>query len=312
MEGKQRARAIRASQRQMEQHDANGRKDVLMQRMRSVFVKLGVLPVLVMEMGAICPARGDLIRPSISRSYPDIAGDLVGSQTYTFDPNSKTGVFQVVNAPQFIALGPTGKDMLSVTPDKDGTLSQSLQLRLDQNGQMVQTPDNRFQLYGSVVIGDQIYRGLLLEGTPTAFEAQAQGAASSRNANVFDLNVKITGGQLATAFGPEAYFRVVPQSNSTFQGSFASSFSGDKPLTNLRALQGNLPSPIPEPSPLLILLGGGASIAVTRHLRRKLNRGPVKKQAPRGRQQEGGRQQRAAAGTGSTRSVSDSIGLQRS
>ena len=62
-----------------------------MQRMRSVFVKLGLLPVLVMEVGACCPARGDLIRPSISRSYPDIAGDLVGSQTYTFDPNSKTG-----------------------------------------------------------------------------------------------------------------------------------------------------------------------------------------------------------------------------
>ena len=146
-----------------------------MQRMRSAFVKIGLLPVLVMELGAFCSARGDLIRPSISRSYPDIAGDLVGSQTYTFDPSSKTGVFQVVNAPQFIALGPTGKDMLNVTPDKDGTLSQSLQLRLDQNGQMVQTPDNRFQLYGSVVIGDQIYRGLLLEGTPTAFGARRRG-----------------------------------------------------------------------------------------------------------------------------------------
>ena len=241
------------------------------------------MPALALEMGAFCSAWGDLIRPSISRSYPDIAGDLVGSQTYTFDPSSKTGIFQVVNAPQFIALGPTGKDMLSVTPDKDGTLSQSLQLRLDQNGQMVQTSDNRFQLYGSVVIGDQIYRGLLLEGTPTAFEAQAQGAASSRNPNVFDLNVKITGGQLATAFGPQAYFRIVPQSNSTFQGSFASSFSGDKPLTNLRALQGNLPAPIPEPSPLVILLGGGASIAVTRLLRRKFSRRPVKKSASLGR-----------------------------
>jgi hypothetical protein len=285
MEGTQRARAIRVSRRESKQHDANGRKDVLMQRMRSVFVKLGLLPVLGTLMGAFCSARGDLIRPSISRSYPDIAGDLVGTQTYTFDPSSKTGLFQVVNAPQFIALGPTGKDMLSVTPDKDGTLSQSLQLRLDQNGQMVQTPDNRFQLYGSVVIGDQIYRGLLLEGTPTAFEAQAQGggAATSRNANVFDLNVKITGGQLASAFGPEAYFRVVPQSNSTFQGSFASNFSGDKPLTNLRALQGNLPAPIPEPSPLLILLAGGASIAISRLLRRRRNRGALKKPARKAR-----------------------------
>ena len=41
----------------------------------------------------------------------------------------------------------------------------------------------------------------------------------------------------------------MPQSNSTFQGSFASSFSGDKPLTNLRALQGNLPAADPRAEP---------------------------------------------------------------
>jgi hypothetical protein len=159
--------------------------------------------------------------------------------------------------------------MLNVSPDKDGTLSQSLQLRLDQNGHVVQNPNNRFQLYGSVVIGNQIYRGLLLEGTPTAFEAQAQGPSPARNADVFDLNVKITGGQLATAFGPEAYFRIVPQSNSTFQGSFATSFSGDKPRTNLRALQGNLPAAVPEPSPLVVLLAGGAGVAASRFWRRR-------------------------------------------
>jgi hypothetical protein len=238
--------------------------------MRSVITKLGLLPLFVCLMGVWWPARGDLIRPRIARSYPDIAGDLVGSQTYTFDPASKTGTFQVSNAPQFISLGPTGQDMLSVTPDKEGTLSQLLQLKLDQNGQVVDNPDNRFQLVGSVMIGDQLYHGVLLEGKPTAFGAQAQSATTPSGASVFDLNVKITGGELAQAFGPEAYFRVIPQSNSTFQGSFASSFSGEMPLTNLRALQGHLAAPVPEPTPLIILLAAGAGILGSRLLRRRL------------------------------------------
>ena len=184
----------------------------------------------------------------------------MGSQTYTFDPASKTGTFQVVNAPQFIALGPTGTDMLNVAPDKDGTLSQTLRLKLDSSGRLVENPDNSFQLYGSVVIGDQVYRGLLLEGKPTAFGAQGPNGTALPRADVFDLNVKITGGQLAQAFGTDAYFRIIPQSNSTFQGSFASSFSGDKPLTNLRALQGRLPAAVPEPTALLVLLTGGAGV----------------------------------------------------
>ena len=217
-----------------------------MQWMRSVIVKLGPVMVFLIVIGVWWPARGDLIRPKTSRTYPDIAGDIVGSQTYTFDPASKTGTFQVTNSPQLIALGPTGSDMMSVTPDQDGTLSQRLQLTLNQKGQIVENPDNRFQLYGSVVIGNQVYRGLLLEGTPTAFGVQTETRRSLSGANVFDLNVKITGGKLAEAFGPEAYFRVIPQSNSTFQGSFASSFSGEKPLTNLRACKAISPRRFPS------------------------------------------------------------------
>ncbi|MFO0888168.1 MAG: PEP-CTERM sorting domain-containing protein [Isosphaeraceae bacterium] len=219
------------------------------------------------------PARGDLIRPKTGRTYPDIAGDVVGSQTYTFDPASRIGTFQVVNSPQFIALGPTSGDLLSVTPDQDGTLRQTLQLKLDQNGKLVETADNRFQLYGSVVIGNEVYRGLLLEGRPTAFGAQAQKSASLSSTDVFDLNMVITGGKLAPTFGREAYFRVVPQSNSTFQGDFSSDFSGDRPLTNLRALQGVLPAAVPEPTPLVVLLAGGLAIGAARLLgRRKAGR----------------------------------------
>jgi hypothetical protein len=130
-----------------------------------------------------------------------------------------------------------------------------------------------FQLFGTVVIGNQVYRGLLLEGKPTAFGAQAQQGAALSSADVFDLNMKITGGKLASTFGPEAYFRVVPQSHSTFQGNFATSFSGDKPLTNLRALQGILPASVPEPSPLWVFLMGGTGFVAVRWLNdRKIRR----------------------------------------
>jgi hypothetical protein len=235
-----------------------------MQRTRSIIGKIGLLPAVLLLLGMGWPARGDLIRPKTPRSYPDIAGDLVGTQTYTFDPTSKTGTFQVNNSPQFIALGPTGGDLVNMSPNQDGTLSETLQLTLDQNGKLIPGTNNRFQLYGTVVIGNQTFQGLLLEGTPTAFGAQVQSGSALKPGDVFDLNMKITGGQLASAFGPEAYFRVIPQSNSTFQGSFATSFSGDKPLTNLRAIQGHLPAPIPEPSPIVILLTAGSGVLLRR------------------------------------------------
>jgi hypothetical protein len=245
-----------------------------MQRMRRVLLKLTTVMIFLIATWAWWPARGDLIRPKTSRTYPDIAGDIVGSQTYTFDPASKTGMFQVTNSPQLITLGPAGNDMMSVKPDREGTLSQTLQLRLNQKGQIVDNPENRFQLYGSVVIGNQMYNGLLLEGTPTAFGVQTESRKTISGTDVFDLNVKITGGKLAQTFGPEAYFRVIPQSNSTFQGSFASSFSGGKPLTNLRALQRHLPAPIPEPSPLLVLLTAGGAVMACRLLSQfRLHRG---------------------------------------
>ena len=86
-------------------------------------------------------------------------------------------------------------------PDQDGTLSQSLQMKLDRNGRLVDSPKNRFQIRGSVVIGDRVYHGLLLEGRPTAFGAEVQDtkAAKNKNPEVFDLNMKITGGELAEA-----------------------------------------------------------------------------------------------------------------
>src|SRR5262249_8864634 len=142
----------------------------------------------------------------------------------------------LVNAPHLISLGPSVKDLVQMQPDRDGTLTQSLRMTLDRTGRLVDSPTNRFQIRGTVIIGDQTYQGILLEGKPTAFGAGARSTRPVKNPDVFDLDMRITGGKLATAFGPEAYLRIIPQANSTFNGRFTSDFSGEKPLTNLRAM----------------------------------------------------------------------------
>jgi hypothetical protein len=192
-----------------------------MQRICSVLARVGLVLLLVDSAGIGTRVRGDLIRSSPSRSFPDIAGDIVGVQTYTYDPITQTGTFHVENAPHLIALGPSTKDMVAMLPDHDGTLSQSLRMKLDRNGRLVESPHNKFEIRGTVVIGERTFQGLLLEGRPTAFGVEAQSARPARNKGpeVFDLNMKITGGELAEAFGPEAYLRIVPQANSTFTGN---------------------------------------------------------------------------------------------
>ena len=66
--------------------------------------------------GFVSPVSGDLIRSKPERSFPEIAGDIVGVQTYTYDPITQTGTFEVVNAPHLISLGPSVKDMLNMLP----------------------------------------------------------------------------------------------------------------------------------------------------------------------------------------------------
>jgi hypothetical protein len=237
-----------------------------MQRICSVFARVGLVLSFVVVADVWSPVRGDLIRSRPARSFPDIAGDIVGTQTYTYDPVSQTGTFQVVNAPHLISLGPSVKDMVHMLPDQDGTLSQSLRTKLDRHGRLVDSPNNTFQIRGTVVIGDRTYQGLLLEGRPTAFGALAQDSSPVRNKHpeVFDLNMRITGGKLAQAFGTEAYLRIVPQAGSTFNGQFTADFSSEKPLTNLRAARKGLPAAVPEPTALFTLLTCGAVMLVLR------------------------------------------------
>ena len=206
-----------------------------MQRMRSNIARAGLVVSLFLVIGAGLPARGDLIRPKPGRSFPDIAGDIVGTQTYKYDPTTQTGIFALINAPHLISLGPSDDDLVPMQPEKDGTLTQSLKMKLDGAGHLVDSPANRFEIRGTVVIGGQPYEGLLLEGKPTAFGVGGPGTSTSSNPDVFDLNMEITGGKLKKKFGNQAYLRITPQAHSTFQGDFTADFSGDKPLTNLRA-----------------------------------------------------------------------------
>jgi hypothetical protein len=253
-----------------------------MQRMCSVSAfKLGVFVLAAVLVGAWPTARGDLIRSTPGRSFPDIAGDIVGAQIYTYDPTTQTGTFSVFNAPHLISLGPTIKDMVHMFPDRDGTLSQSLLMKLDRHGRLVDSPDNRFQIRGTVVIGDKTYQGLLLEGRPTAFGAEVPESPATRGKGpeVFDLNMKITGGELKQAFGSDAYLRITPQAASTFHGEFTTDFSSERPLTNLRAAHGKLPTSVPEPSAFFTLLTCCAGVLAYR-LRRRLAQSSRRRRRP--------------------------------
>jgi hypothetical protein len=241
-----------------------------MHRMRN-YTSRWALSAFLLALSGIAPAlRADLIRPYGFRAYPSIAGEMAGEQTYSYDPRTRTGVFRVSNAPHVLALGPGGGRMIDVMPDVEGTLQETLELTLDHDGRLVDQPDNAFELRGSVTIDGRVYEGVLLTGRPTEFGAQARAPESKDRTGVFDLSMEVTGGKLAGAFGPRAYFRITPQGGSTFQGDFTADFTGGRPLTSLRAGRGQAaPVPVPEPSLLLFVAACGGGCLATRALRRR-------------------------------------------
>jgi hypothetical protein len=247
-----------------------------MPRMRSVIARAGLVLSLLFVGGAWLPARADVIRPKPGRTFPDIAGDIVGTQTYKYDPTTQTGTFALMNAPHLISLGPSDKDLVPMQPEKDGTLIQSLKMKLDSGGRLVESPANRFEIRGTVVIDNETYKGLLLEGKPTAFGVGGRDASRTSKPEVFDLNMEITGGELKKKFGSQAYLRIAPQANSTFHGLFTADFSGEKPLTNLRALN-RLATSVPESAPLIAILTGVSGVLAYR-MRRYLSRRPARRQ----------------------------------
>ena len=194
-------------------------------------------PGLDPRRGAHPSGAGELIRPSADRVYPDIAADINGVQDYDYDPTTRTGLFQVTNTPFLLAMGSSIDDEYNVQPNSEGVRRQTVQLKLDQHGRLIDDPENSYRLYGTVVVGGETFDGLLLEGTPRSFGAKAARAAGIDEVSVYDLDMKITGGVLAERFGPDAYMRISPEVANTFDGSFSKSFAGVKAQSNTRAYQ---------------------------------------------------------------------------
>ncbi len=216
---------------------------------------------------ALAPrARAELIRPSADRVYPDVAADINGVQDYNYDPTTRTGRFQVTNTPFLLAMGSRIDDEYNVQPNSEGVRRQTVQLKLDQHGRLIDDPENSYQLYGTVVVGGKTFDGLLLEGTPRSFGAKATRAAGIDDASVYDLDMKITGGKLAERFGPDAYMRISPEVANTFDGRFSRSFAGVKAQSNTRAYHAPA-APVPEPTPLVLLLACGAGFFYRRRRR---------------------------------------------
>ncbi len=248
-----------------------------MHRMRLLIATAGVTLACVLAFGS--RATAELIRPRAVRAYPDIAADINGVQTYTYNPVTETGTFQVTNTPYLLALDPSMAGELQIEPNDDGTRRQVVSLMLDRNGHLVDDPENSYTLYGTVVLGGQTFSGLLLEGKPTAFGARAlrpdlvadpraagdaavaESGGGGSGKDVFDLNMKITGGALAGRFGSDLYMRIIPRAD-TFDGQFTRDFSGRAARSNTRAYRAS--KNVAEPSTLLILLACGAGLALWR------------------------------------------------
>lgn len=252
-----------------------------MHRMRH-FVMLTGLSLAVMSCLS-GRATADLIESNPAQTYPDLfGGNVNGKVTYTYNPTTQTGVFSSVNLPTYIATGMDGPDgsgeqQLAVVPDSSGIRQQLINVTLDKSGKLVDSTNNTYMLYGTVVLPavtdssgavitpSKTVEGLLLKGTPTAFGSLAIPGSSL---STFDMKMNITDGALADYFGKDAYIEITPKIGSTFTGDFTKDFVGFKVTSNTR---GSFVTPpplnVPEPTTLVILLVGGAGMAY-RHRRR--------------------------------------------
>jgi hypothetical protein len=232
-----------------------------MQRMHRLSLTAGLTVLFCSTIASTSSAA--LLRPNDTRQYPDITAFANGYQTYTYDQKSQTGVFQLSNAPFLLTSGTTSSGGFIESPinaTSDNIQSETLTAVLDKDGNLVSSPKNSFQVYGTVVIGGQTYTGLLLSGTPTAFGSQTLKPLVN-NEDLFDLTLKITGGTLASLYGSDAYIRVTSEANSTFDGVFTTDFSSEKVLTNTHPVALlNSASPVPEPAALFVLLAFGAGL----------------------------------------------------
>src|SRR5947208_1066684 len=104
--------------------------------------RLGLNVALTSLIFAACGATSSaaLLRPNDHREYPDISAFANGYQTYTYDPKTQTGLFQLSNVPFLLTSGATaagGFVESAVTASPDNVRSQMLTAVLDTNGNLV-------------------------------------------------------------------------------------------------------------------------------------------------------------------------------
>ncbi|GAC1473774.1 MAG: hypothetical protein NVSMB9_23010 [Isosphaeraceae bacterium] len=242
-----------------------------MQRMCCLFAKVGLALTLGLFDLLIIPAttRADLYNKDASQSFPDLSGDIVGTQSYHYNPGTGTGTFRVQSAPGILATGPTLASESYVYDPPGQPRSQSLEFKLDSSGRLIEgDPGNSYSLYGSVTVNGKILSGLLLKGTPDRF-GWLPPTDKSGTMSVYDLHMNLTDGLLKPSYGKDAYVRIVAETNSTFDGTFTRSFDARKAETNVRSYnKGISPSAIPEPSTFAIVLTCGGAWMLHRRLRR--------------------------------------------
>ena len=233
-----------------------------MHRMRCLFVRASLFFALM--VGLAVDVAAELIQSPGGRAYPDLAGAISGTQHYDYNPLTQTGTLQVINTPFLLTTGPSVANEMAVQPNVDGMRTQVLNLKLDPNGRLLSDPGNSYSLYGTVVLNGRTFQGLLLQATPTAFGAQSGASAS------FNLDLKVTGGELARTFGPSVYMEFHAGGESTFDGNFARSFTTKIDSSNTLGYKSSAPTLVPEPTTLVVILVGGVWLAVSRRRRRVL------------------------------------------
>src|ERR1700727_469568 len=98
-----------------------------MQRMHSLGLKAALISSI--HAGLSTSSTAALLRPNDSRDYPDITAFANGYQTYTYNPTTQTGVFQLSNVPFLLTSGQNADgtfNQSNVTPTSDNIQSQTI------------------------------------------------------------------------------------------------------------------------------------------------------------------------------------------
>jgi len=240
-----------------------------MHRMQRLAVTLGLALAASTFFAAQAPAA--LIAPNDSSQFPDLsAGYVSGTINYT----ASTGQLLVSNTPYALALGPTAGVQYDVSATSGGLRNQSIIASINPDGSLNTSGTNLYDLYGNVTVNGVNYSGLLLQGKVTAFgslDTAMPGNGGIAGTSMFDFNVAVTGGLLASQFGTSTYIRLTAERWSTFTGSFTQDFSGGKVSSNIRGFMPPSPAPVPEPTTLVVLLAAGGAGLWVRH-RRQIRR----------------------------------------